>query len=142
MERLAFQMQAMEAKMTAIEGALGKFNADGGELEGMLVRMREAVSGGLDAIQGRLAGAERRLAQAENVVPRVIHAEGLIQGLAQGADAQSQRTSALEQRMNDAEGTTRSHDDRLKVQEDNAARVLTDGKRLLKQVMELEKRAE
>ena len=48
MERLAFQMQVMEAKMTAIEGALGKFNADGGELEGMLVRMREAVSGGLD----------------------------------------------------------------------------------------------
>ena len=87
MERLAFQMQVMEAKMTAIGGTLGKFNVDGGELEGMLGRMKEAVSGGLDAIQGRLAGAEGRITQVENVVPRVIQGEGLIQGLAQGADA-------------------------------------------------------
>ena len=114
--------------MTAIEGALGKFSADGGGLEGMLGRMKEAVSGGLDVIQGRLAGAEGRIAQGEHMVPRVVHGEGLIRSLVQGADVQSQRTGALEKKMNEAENVASSHDDRLKAQEDNAAKVFTDGK--------------
>ena len=42
--------------------------------------------------------------------------------------------SVLERKMNEAEHVTKSHEDRLNVQEDNAVNVLTDGKQLLKQV--------